>query len=184
MKAPPLRRHIYRIGVVRRQGAWSPGGRGTIACRLCHPHRVKLPSQREVFLTTLAVHQAVYVHSRGLLGHRLLLGMPTLLLTTTGRRSGLRRTAALVYAQDGGRQLVVGSNGGARRDPTWILNLEADPRVEVQTGLRRRTTTAHVVRTDDPDYERLFALCDKANRGTFSTYRKRTTRPLPIVVLP
>lgn len=145
---------------------------------------MKLPSQRDVFLKTLEVHQAVYIRSRGLLGHRLLAGMPTLLLTTTGRRSGLRRTCALVYAKDAGRQLVVGSNGGARRDPTWILNLEADPTVEVQTGLRRRTTTASVVRPDDPDYERLFALCNAANRGTFAKYRKRTTRPLPIVVLP
>ncbi|MFT4265138.1 MAG: nitroreductase family deazaflavin-dependent oxidoreductase [Nocardioides sp.] len=144
---------------------------------------MKLPSQRDVFLKSLEIHEAIYKRSHGWLGHRLFLGMPTLLLTTTGRRSGLERTCALVYARDGERYLVVGSNGGARRDPTWILNLEADPRVEIQIGPRRRTATATVARTDDPDYERLFALCNKANRGTFATYRKRTTRPLPIVVM-
>ncbi len=142
-----------------------------------------LPSQRDVFLKTLDAHQAIYVRSRGLVGHRLLAGMPTLLLRTTGRRTGQTRTTALVYAVDAGRYLVVGSNGGARRDPAWVLNLEADPEVEVQVGVRRTPATASVVRTDDPDYERLFALCNKANRGTFAKYRSRTERPLPIVVL-
>jgi len=142
-----------------------------------------LPSQRDVFLKTLDVHQAVYERSRGVLGHRLLAGMPTLLLRTTGRRTGQTRTTALVYAVDGDRHLVVGSNGGARRDPAWVLNLEAEPAVEIQVGVRRTRATASVVRTDDPDYERLFALCNKANRGTFAKYRTRTDRPLPVVVL-
>ena len=145
--------------------------------------KLSLPSRRTVFLKTLDVHQAVYERSRGVLGHRLLAGMPTLLLRTTGRRTGQTRTTALVYAEDAGRYLVVGSNGGARRDPACILNLEAQPEVEVQVGVRRSPATATVVRTDDPDYERLFALCNKANRGTFAKYRTRTDRPLPIVVL-
>lgn len=144
---------------------------------------MKLPTQRDLFLATLDAHQRVYETSRGLLGHRLLFGMPTLLLRTTGRKSGQTRTTALVYAQDAGRHLVVGSNGGARRDPAWILNLEADPHVEFQVGVRRFSATATVLRTDDPDYERLFVLCNKANRGTYAKYRTRTTRPLPIVAL-
>ncbi|WP_183095238.1 nitroreductase/quinone reductase family protein [Nocardioides stalactiti] len=142
-----------------------------------------LPSQRDVFLKTLDLHQTVYERSRGVVGHRLLAGMPTLLLRTTGRKTGQTRTTALVYAKDAGRHLVVGSNGGHRRDPAWILTLEATPAVEIQVGVRRVAATASVLRTDDPDYERLFALCNKANRGTFAKYRTRTTRPLPIVVL-
>lgn len=144
---------------------------------------MKLPSQRDLFLATLDAHQKIYETSRGLVGHRLLMGMPTLLLRTTGRKSGLRRTTALVYATDGDNRLVVGSNGGARRDPAWILNLEANKDVEFQVGVRKITGTARTVRTDDPDYERMFSLCNKANRGTFAKYRQRTTRPLPIVVL-
>ncbi len=144
---------------------------------------MKLPSQRDLFLATLRAHQRLYQASGGLLGHRLLLGMPTLLLRTTGRKSGETRTAALVYAVDGDTRLVVGSNGGARRDPAWILNLEADPTVEYQVGRRTTKATARVVRTDDADYERLFALCNRANRGTYAKYRERTNRPLPIVVL-
>jgi F420H(2)-dependent quinone reductase len=144
---------------------------------------MKLPSQRDLFLKTLEAHQAVYEKSGGILGHRLLLGMPTLLLRTTGRKSGLTRTTALVYGKDGGNLMVVGSNGGAPKSPHWILNLETDPEVEIQVGVKKRRAIATVLRPGDPDYERLFAICNKANRGTFEQYRSKTTRPLPVVVL-
>jgi len=144
---------------------------------------IKLPSQRDVFLKTLDAHQAIYETSRGVLGHRLLMGMPTLLLRTTGRKSGLTRTTALVYGKDGDNLLVVGSNGGAPKSPHWILNLEADPEVEIQVGVKKRRAIATALRPDDADYERLFAICNKANRGTFEKYRSKSTRPLPVVVI-
>lgn len=139
--------------------------------------------KRTLFLRMLDVHQATYERTRGLIGHRLLFGMPTLLLRTTGRKSGLTRTTALVYGRDGDNLMVVGSNGGAPKSPHWVLNLESDPEVEVQVGTRRWPATATALRPDHPDYERLFAICNQANRGTFAQYRKRTTRPLPVVVL-
>ncbi len=144
---------------------------------------MQLPSRRDLFLKTLDVHQAIYEGTRGVVGHRVLFGMPTLLLRTTGRKSGLTRTTALVYGKDGDTLMVVGSNGGAPKSPHWVLNLEADPEVEVQVGLRRWPATAIPLRPGDPDYERLFAICNKANRGTFAQYREKTTRPLPVVVL-
>lgn len=139
--------------------------------------------KRTLFLRMLDVHQATYERTRGLLGHRLLLGMPTLLLRTTGRRSGLTRTTALVYGRDGDNLMVVGSNGGAPKSPHWVLNLESTPEVEVQVGTRRWPATATALRPGHPDYERLFAICNEANRGTFAQYRTKTTRPLPVVVL-
>lgn len=142
-----------------------------------------LPSRKRLFVESLKVHQAVYEATRGLIGHRILLGMPALMLRTTGRRTGQTRTNALVYGKDGDRLLVCASNGGARRPPAWLLNLEDDPEVEVQVGVRRWPATAVAVRPDDPDYERLFAICNKANRGQFAAYRKMTDRPLPVVVL-
>ncbi len=143
-----------------------------------------MPSLKtRAFVASLKVHQLVYERSGGLIGHRLL-GMPTLLLRTTGRRSGQTRTSALVYAQDGDRRLVCASNGGHHRPPAWLLNLEADPSVEVQVGRRRERTRASAVRSDDPDYERLFSLCNEANRGQFARYRQRTDRDLAVVVLP
>lgn len=134
------------------------------------------------FITTLKVHQGIYEHSRGLLGHRLLL-MPTLLLRTTGRKSGLTRTNALVYGRDGAHYLVCGSNGGHHLPPAWALNMEANPTVEIQVGVRRMKAAATALRPGDPDYDRLFAICNKANRGQFAAYQKKTDRPLPVFVI-
>jgi deazaflavin-dependent oxidoreductase (nitroreductase family) len=136
----------------------------------------------QAFLLGLKAHQAVYEGSRGLIGHRLLL-MPTLLLRTTGRKTGRTRTNALVYALDAGRYLVCASNGGHDLPPAWLLNLEHHGHVELQVGIRTRSAVATVVRPDNPDYDRLFALANKANRGQFAVYQKKTSRPLPVVVL-
>ena len=110
---------------------------------------VSLPSSKQVFVQTLKVHQAVYEASRGLIGHRILLGMPALLLRTTGRRTGQTRTNALVYGKDGDRLLVCASNGGHRKPPAWLLNLEANPDVEVQVGVRRWPATATALRPEE-----------------------------------
>jgi deazaflavin-dependent oxidoreductase (nitroreductase family) len=147
------------------------------------PNLPSLPSRTELFVTTLKVHQAVYERTHGLIGHRILLGMPTLMLRTTGRKSGITRTNALVYGKDGDRLMVVASNGGHPKPPAWLLNLESDPEVEVQVGLRRWPATAVPLRPDDPEYDRLFAICNRANRGQFAAYQKVTDRPLPVVVL-
>jgi deazaflavin-dependent oxidoreductase (nitroreductase family) len=142
-----------------------------------------LPSSKDLFVNALKVHQAVYEGTRGLIGHPSLLGMPALMLRTTGRRSGLTRTNALVYGKDGDRLMVVASNGGHRKPPAWLLNLEADPEVEVQVGVRRWPATAVALRPGEPDYDRLFEICNRANRGQFAAYAKMTDRPLPVVVL-
>src|SRR5438309_322937 len=108
-----------------------------------------------LFSTALRVHEVVYKRTDGLIGHRLL-GVTTLLLRTKGRRSGLTRTNALVYARDGDRYLVVPSNGGADRASAWLYNLTADPNVEVQIGRSRQPATATVIGRGDPDFERVW----------------------------
>jgi deazaflavin-dependent oxidoreductase (nitroreductase family) len=143
---------------------------------------MKLPSQRQLFLSSLKLHQAIYENSRGVLGHRLFLGMPTLLLRTTGRKTGQPRTNALVYGRDGANRMVVASNGGHHKPPAWLLNLEADPQVEIQVGVKTHPVTATALRPGDPDYDRLFAICNKANHGTFAKYQVKTDRPLPVIV--
>ena len=77
----------------------------------------------------LTVHERIYKATDGRLGHRMV-GVPTLLLRTTGRRSGAIRTNGLVYARDGEDYLVVASNGGSDRPPAWLYNLTADPKVD------------------------------------------------------
>ena len=74
------------------------------------------------FHTTLRVHAFIYEHTDGLIGHRVL-GVPCLMLRTTGRKTGQTRTNSLVYAEDGGRYLVVASKGGSPKGP----GLAAEP---------------------------------------------------------
>lgn len=136
-----------------------------------------------LFLQTLKVHQWLYEHSEGLIGHRLLAGNPTLLLRATGRRTGSPRTSALTYGRDGGSWLVVASNGGTDRPPAWLLNLEAQPACEIQVGTRRHRVTARATYPDDPDYARRWELMDRINQGRYGGYQRKTDRPLAIVEL-
>jgi deazaflavin-dependent oxidoreductase (nitroreductase family) len=128
------------------------------------------------------LHEWLYKATDGRIGHRMV-GVPTLLLRTTGRRSGVTRTNALVYARDGADYLVVASNGGADRDPAWIFNLRADPEVEIQIGRDRHKATSRIIGPADPDYERLWKIVDEENRGRYGAYQEQTSRPIPIVVV-
>ena len=130
----------------------------------------------------LDTHAKIYKATDGRLGHRLL-WVPTLLLHTKGRKSGIMRSSALVYARDGADLLVVASNGGSDRPPAWLLNLTSDSSVEAQIGRDRRPATARPVFPEDADYDRLLALCNANNKDRYAAYRKRTDRPIPVVVL-
>ena len=102
------------------------------------------------FRTTLQVHQFLYERTDGLIGHRLL-GVATLLLRTTGRRTGQMRTNALNYFEEGGRYIVVASRGGSPNPPAWFLNLQANPAVEIQIARRRIPCTATVLDDHGPE---------------------------------
>jgi F420H(2)-dependent quinone reductase len=130
----------------------------------------------------LKVHERIYKASDGRVGHKMI-GVPTLLLRTTGRKSGQTRTNALVYAKDGNDLLVVASNGGADKPPAWLFNLEAKPEVEVQIGRDKKAATARALRPDDPDYERLWKIVNDNNKDRYNGYKKMTERPIPVVVL-
>ena len=130
----------------------------------------------------LRVHEALYKVTDGRVGHRMI-GVPTLLLRTTGRRSGATRTNGLVYARDGADYLVVPSAGGADRAPAWLHNLRANPDVEIQIARERRTGTAKVVEPTDPDYDHLWRAVNENNRDRYSAYQKQTTRPIAVVVV-
>ncbi|MGA7272932.1 MAG: nitroreductase family deazaflavin-dependent oxidoreductase [Acidimicrobiia bacterium] len=130
----------------------------------------------------LRAHQAIYEATGGLIGHRIL-GVPTLLLSTTGRRSGQRRTSALFYTRDGERQIVVASNGGDSKPPAWLLNLQANPQVEVQIGRNKHPATASEIEPGDGDYDRLWKAVNRANSGRYDVYQSRTKRPISLVAL-
>ncbi|MGQ4596605.1 nitroreductase/quinone reductase family protein [Nocardia sp. R6R-6] len=137
----------------------------------------------DLFTQVLKAHQWVYENSGGFVGHRLLLGNPTLLLRTVGRKSGKERISALTYARDGEQYLVTASNGGSPRPPGWLANLKARPECEIQVGRRKLAVRARSTLPDDPDYARRWAIVDKVNRGRYSAYQQRTKRPIAVVVL-
>ena len=130
----------------------------------------------------LRLHGRLYVRSDGRVGHRML-GVPTLLLRTIGRRSGATRTNALVYARDGDDYLVVASNGGADQAPAWLHNIRANADVELQVGRERRRARARIVEPSDPDFEPLWRLVNENNRDRYSAYQKSTSRPIPVVAI-
>jgi len=110
-----------------------------------------------------------------------LAGLPVLDVTTTGRKSGLRRTSHLIAVPIGDTLALLGTNFGQRSTPAWVLNLEADPRATV--GYRRRTVQA-TARPADPD-EHAAVLAGSAQvYGGYLKYQQRiTARRLRIFVL-
>jgi F420H(2)-dependent quinone reductase len=130
----------------------------------------------------LRVHQALYERTDGRVGHHLI-GVPSLILRTTGARSGLTRTAVLAYGRDGSASVVVASNGGQDRPPAWLHNVRANTAVEIQVGRRRAAGHARIVEAGDPDYERLWRLVNEMNHGRYDGYQRLTTRPIALVAL-
>lgn len=123
-------------------------------------------------------HRVIYEASDGRLGASL--GLPMLLLTVTGRKSGEPRTTPLVYFEDGGSYVVVGSDGGARRDPQWWKNLLVKPTGELRVGRRVMPVAARLA--EGEERERLW----KRGRGVnpqWERYQRTTKRSLPVVVL-
>ncbi len=130
----------------------------------------------------LRVHEELYKATDGRIGHRMI-GVPTLLLRTKGRRTGETRTNGLVYARDGDDYLVVASKGGADEDPGWLFNLKANPAVGIQIGRERQKATCRVVEASDPDYQRLWKIVNENNSGRYTAYQQKTKRPIPVVVI-
>ncbi len=128
----------------------------------------------------VAEHVHRYVESDGENGHEWRPGVPTLLLTTRGRKSGLRRRTALIYGKDGDRHLVVASRGGSPHHPAWYLNLAEHPEVGVQVGADRFTARA---RTASPEEKpRLWQLMTGI-WPAYDSYQTKTTMEIPVVIL-
>ena len=107
-------------------------------------------------------------------------GVPTLLLTTTGRTSGKPRTTPLIFGQDGDDFVIVASMGGAPMHPQWYRNIEANPEAEVQVKAERVPVIAHIA-TDD-EKPRLWTLMAQL-WPNYDAYQERTDRVIPVVVL-
>jgi deazaflavin-dependent oxidoreductase (nitroreductase family) len=107
-------------------------------------------------------------------------GTVTLILTTTGRKSGQPRKSALIYQKFGDDYLIVASKGGADEPPAWYLNLEADPKVEVQVqGDKFRAHARTATAAEKPAMWEVMAKTWPA----YNDYQKKTSRQIPVVVL-
>ncbi|WUH98372.1 nitroreductase family deazaflavin-dependent oxidoreductase [Spirillospora sp. NBC_00431] len=127
----------------------------------------------------VAKHIRAYVESGGRNGH-LYQGLPTLLLTTRGRKSGLLRRTALIYGQDGDRYLLVASNGGAAEHPAWYLNLSAHPEVTVQVGADVFTARGRTATPDEKDA--LWQVMTSVFRH-YDKYQAASERDIPLIIL-
>jgi deazaflavin-dependent oxidoreductase (nitroreductase family) len=107
-------------------------------------------------------------------------GAPTLLLTTTGRRSGEPRTSALIFGRDGDDYLIVGSVGGSPKHPAWYHNLVAHPHASIQVKGDRFDVVARVASPQEKP--RLWAIM-QAVWPNYDVYQSRTDRDIPVVVL-
>jgi deazaflavin-dependent oxidoreductase (nitroreductase family) len=125
-------------------------------------------------------HVRTYRETSGETGHEWRPGVFTLLLTTTGRRSGRPYTAPLIYGRDGDDYVVVASKGGAPDHPDWYRNLEAKPQVELQVGAEVLDATARTATGEER--ERLWRMM-AAIWPDYDSYAERTDRQIPVVVL-
>jgi F420H(2)-dependent quinone reductase len=107
-------------------------------------------------------------------------GMPVLLLTTRGRKSGAQRTVPVVPFVDGGQTYVIASMGGQPQHPGWFFNLEANPEVEVQFGPERYRARAEVL-----PLEQRAGVWPRITTAmpNFGEYQKKTSRMIPVVRL-
>ncbi len=107
-------------------------------------------------------------------------GAPMVLLTTTGAKSGIRRTTPLAYLPDGDRIVIFASKAGAPTNPDWYHNLRAHPEVTVEVGSETRQLRASEAEGEERD--RLYAEQARRMPG-FADYEAKTTRRIPVIVL-
>ncbi len=126
----------------------------------------------------VADHVRLYVASNGAEGHHWQPGIPTLLLTTRGKRSGAARRTALIYGRDGDDYVVMASYAGSPTHPDWYLNLDAAPGVVIQVGSDVVPAIARTVGAGDR--ERVWQVMT-AIWPDYDEYAGSTAREIPLV---
>jgi deazaflavin-dependent oxidoreductase (nitroreductase family) len=127
-------------------------------------------------------HAAAIRLSRGRIRRSFLFtgGMPILVLTSVGRKTGRSRSTPIGYLRHGDSFAVLASNAGSDRFPAWWLNLQAEPRAEVLASGTRYAVTAR--QADVAEHETLWRTFANLNPG-FDEYRRLTKRQIPVVLL-
>lgn len=127
------------------------------------------------------LHVILYRASGGRIGGHLgKSAAPVLLLTTTGRKTGKRRTTPLLYVMDADRYIIVASVGGAPKHPAWYLNLRSNPEATIQ--IRNRTLAVTAATAGPEERSRLWAAVTQMYAG-YDNYQAKTSREIPLVIL-
>lgn len=149
------------------------------------PKGLDRPGTVRVIKAMSNLHTRLYRATGGRLGKNWRVGaaarsaVPVCLLTTTGRKSGQRRTVPLCYLREGDAVVLVASQGGLPTNPQWFFNVKANPEVQIEIGKRRSDYRAHVADPDErarlwPKLVELYA--------DYASYQSWTDREIPVVV--
>lgn len=134
----------------------------------------------ELFKVGTGIHRAILRATKGRVLGRLG-GMPVIILTSTGRKSGKRRSTVLTAPVCGeGRMVLVASYGGDDRHPAWFLNVRDDPQVDVTIAGRQVSMRARVA--SEQERAELWPRVVGAYPG-YGEYQRRSSRQIPLVVL-
>ena len=137
------------------------------------------PLQNRLFKIFTGLHVFLYHTSGGKIWGSMN-GNPVLMLTTTGRKSGLPRTTPVMYVHKDNEYLIAASAGGADQNPTWFSNINSKPEATIEINGRKTKVKAVITSGDERDklYENFKAL-----GSNFIEYEKKTTRKIPVVRL-
>lgn len=139
--------------------------------------RSKLSVALQNALTSL--HTFVYANTNGAIGGTMM-NSPVLLLTSRGRKTNKLRTVPLLYLTDGDDLVLVASNGGATKHPTWWLNLQANPEAQIQ--LKGTNQRVRAQRASAEEKQRLWPSLVAMYPG-YKKYQEITNRDIPVVIL-
>jgi deazaflavin-dependent oxidoreductase (nitroreductase family) len=126
-----------------------------------------------------ALNNSLYRASGGLLMGRLR-GMPVLLITVAGRKTGIMRTNPVMYLEDEGRYVVTGSGAGSAAEPQWFKNLRSSHEAEIEIGRRKLAVSLAIAAGEQRDM-----LWNKlvARAPFFADYQRKVERQIPMAIL-
>ena len=127
-----------------------------------------------------AVNVFLYRRTGGRIGGAIGNIRPIALLDHVGAKSGAKRTTPLVYTRDGADVILVGSQGGSPKTPSWVFNLRANPRTMIQIGSEKHEVVAR--EATDEERERLWPMVVDTY-ADYATYQARTKRKIPVLIL-
>lgn len=133
----------------------------------------------QIFKLVISIFVSLYRLTNGRVGGSIS-GLNVLLLTTTGRKSGKQRTTPLGYFENDGNYVIIASNAGGEKNPSWFYNLKSNPRVTLRVKDKELTAIAEPASSEKRNqlWSQLVSLAPR-----YANYEQRTSRVIPMVIL-